>query len=106
MSRERLFAALSPNGHRVHLANGDGQPVCGSKVIAVYRARARVTCPGCRVRRAQKARRLDGRPLVVGVNHEPFYAAMRRALESGASQPPRVRVTHWPVLGKISPSGA
>lgn len=96
---ERLQAALSANGTLVHLANSEGQTVCSSKVYAVYRAHARVTCPQCRKRRPEKAKRLEQRPLVVGVDHSPFYEAMRRALDAGATQEPVVMVAYWPVLG-------
>lgn len=98
MSRERLSAALSPNGRRVHLARGDGSPVCGSSVIASCRVRARVTCPGCRARRPSKAQRLEHLPHVVRVDWTPLYAALARALEGGATTEPRVKVRFWPVL--------
>lgn len=95
---ERLRAALSANGHLVHLARADGLPVCGTKISACYRVHARVTCPGCRRRRPEKTKRLERRPYVIGVDHSPLYAALQRALESGAPSLPRVRVRFWPVL--------
>ncbi len=95
---ERLYAALSPNGHRVHIANSEGQPACGSQVFATYRVHARVTCALCAKRRPKKAKQFAERPLVVGIDHSPFYAAMSRALEAGATEEPAVKVAYWPVL--------
>lgn len=97
---ERLHAALSSNGHRVHLATADGMPVCGSSVLARCRVHARITCPQCRRRRPKKAQRLDSRPLVTGVDWSPLYAAIRRALEDGATEPPIVKVSFWPMIAE------
>jgi hypothetical protein len=96
--RERLRAGLSPNGKLVHLANVHGHPVCGSGVTATCFVRARITCKTCRARRSEKARRLDGRPFVVGVDWSPLYAAFKRALDGGAAEEPKVKVRFWPVL--------
>ncbi len=98
MIRERLHAALSPNGHCVHLATSDGQAVCGSKIHATCFVHARITCPGCAHRRPRKAQRLARRPHVVGVDWSPLYAALQRALEEGATEHPKIRVAFWPVL--------
>jgi hypothetical protein len=96
--REKLYAGLSPNGKKVHLANIAGRPVCGSDVSAHCRVHARVTCPACARARPDKARRLGSRPLVVGLNWEPLYAALGRAVARGETEEPRVRVPYWPVL--------
>lgn len=94
----RLFAALSPNGRLVHLATRAGKPACGANVDATCRVRARVTCRACCRRQPLRAARLAGRPLVVGVDWAPFYAAYRRAIEQGLREVPRVKVAFWPVL--------
>ncbi len=99
MTRERLYAALTPNGRLVHLAHANGRPVCGSRVVATCRVHARVTCPECRRRRPKKTARLADRPLVVGVDWAPLYAAIRRALASGeATRMPHLNAPFWPVL--------
>lgn len=96
---ERLHAALSPNGRSVHLATADGHPICGAHVDARCPVHACIGCPGCRRRRPEKAKRLDRRPRVVGLNWDPYYAAIGRALREGATVEPRIRVKYWPVLG-------
>jgi len=93
-----LHAALSGNGSRVHLAHADGTPVCGAAVLARYRVRARITCSTCLRKRPKKAMRLAGRPVVVGVDHSPRYAAIARALRAGATVEPSIKVKYWPVL--------
>jgi hypothetical protein len=93
-----LYPAMSPNGKRVHLADKRGRPICGSDIGAGARVCARITCPLCARRRPAAARRHQKKPLVVGLNWEPLYAALRRALEAGATEEPRVRVPFWPVL--------
>lgn len=98
--RERLRAALSPNGKLVHLADSEGNPVCRSGVIASCGVHARITCRTCRARRPRKAARLEERPLVCGVDWSPLYAAFSRALDGGATSAPRVKVQFWPVLAK------
>ena len=100
--RVRLHSALSPNGKRVHLATSSGRPVCGSKVIASCRVIARITCPGCAQRRPVAARRRSTWPLVIGLNWEPYYRALGRALDGGATKEPEVKVPYWPVLGDAS----
>ena len=88
MKRRRMphFAALSPNGKNTHAANIDGQPVCGGTVIATFRFRARITCPGCIRRRPDLARRWANRPLVgrneLEAEHEKFYAKIRTLLNA------------------------
>ncbi len=95
---ERLRAGLSPNGKLVHLARHDGSPVCGSEVIATCWVHARITCNACRRARRHKAARLDGRPHVVGVNWEPMYRAIRKAVDRLDTKMPRLRTAFWPVL--------
>lgn len=93
-----LHAALSPNGHLVHLATAGGKPACGSGVSASYRVLARVTCRRCAAKHPKLAALLREQPLVVGVDHSPLYAAVRRALENGDDRMPRQRAAFWPVL--------
>lgn len=97
-SRERLYAALSPNGHFVHLANREAQAACGQDLGDMCVVRARITCKRCATKRPKKAARLVSRPLVIGINHEPYYAALGRALRGGATEEPHVRVKFWPVI--------
>lgn len=96
--RTPLFAAMSPNGHVVHLATSGGRPACGASVIAKCRVHARVTCRWCAARHPDRAARLAGRPLVVGLDWSPLYRALGRAIEQGLREEPRVRVKFWPVL--------
>jgi hypothetical protein len=103
--RERLRAALSPNGRRVHLARAGGSPVCGSNIAASCVVRARITCSGCRAKRPRKAARFDGRPHVVEVDWSPLYAALGRALNAGATEAPPIKVQFWPVLAKWKATG-
>jgi len=99
--RSPLFAALSPNGRIVHLATRSGRPLCGARIVAVCRVRARVTCRGCCLRDRRRAARFAARPLVVGVDWTPLYAALRRALEAGYREAPQVKVPFWPILGGV-----
>jgi hypothetical protein len=96
--RRRYFAAMSPNGRKVHLANTRGYPVCGALVDARHRVHARITCPRCILRCPDRARRLARRPHVVGLNWEPLYRALGRALDAGATSEPKTQISYWPVL--------
>lgn len=105
---ERLRAAMSGNGRLVHLATSDGQPVCSSRVNAENYVHARITCPGCLRARPRKAARLRNRPLVIGLDFSPLYAAIGRVLDAIVAGPvairlaakePMVKVRFWPVLG-------
>lgn len=90
----------SANGQLVHLLpQGAAYTACGYRIGDAYRVHGKVTCKKCRSKRPKVAARFDDRPLVVGVNHAPFYAAVQRALDAGATEAPNVPVTHWPVLG-------
>lgn len=91
---------MSPNGKLVHLADAAGTPVCGYKVLARHKVHARITCQACARRRPHKAARLEQRPHVVGLNWDPLYAALRRALEAELTVEPRVLVPYWPVLAR------
>lgn len=104
MTREYLRAALSPNGHRVHLASKTGRAVCGSKIIATCFVRARITCATCAEKRPAQAKRRSQDPHVVGVDWSPLYAALRRALVAGETEHPKVKVGFWPILAASAAS--
>jgi hypothetical protein len=95
-----LYPSMSPNGKRVHLSDKEGRPVCGSKVWAGHRVCGRVTCATCEKKRGREARRHRRKPVIVGLNWEPFYRELGRALERGEVPAPRVKVKYWPVLAE------
>ncbi len=98
--RERLVAACSNNGKLVHLVNAKtARAACGYWCGDVNKVHARVTCRRCAAKRPVTAKRYADRPLVVGIDHAPFYEACRRALEAGATDMPKPKVAFWPVLG-------